>query len=332
MKTNRVIANRKDLEREIAISKKVIGTGCNLAICQSVMLSFLPGGNLAMSCTNLEHAYTGFINAPGSKGYHRPYRLPVTAKKILVNIDIFKKIVSKVPKKIKEIPLEITWDDNGLLVNNTTTIISGGKINEYPVLPKLPWGSSYDLLSYEKLVQINSIPASDDRRAHIISLYVDTVAGNLVSTDGSRLYSAKIPTAPIKPFMIPKATVKILISPQLKNEIGRVRVRGNDAFIETGHGFISARIVEGEFPVYEDIFSIDDPATVVSTPDKQAFIDVMAEASAIMNDQYRGVTLVKNGGLFVEAVNPDLGEFNKDISNDFTATGDDLKMSFDSSI
>ena len=329
MKTKCVV-NRKELEKELAIAKKIIGTGCNLIICQSVMLTFLTDNGLALECTNLEHAYMGVI---GIQLNHK-YRLPSMAKKILVNIDRLKRVVSAIPKKTTEIPLEITWDENGLLVNGTTTIVCGGRIDDYPDLPKLPWGRSYNLLSYDKLSQINSIPASDDKRDHIISLYVDTKTGHIVSTDGSRLYIVQTLSIPhLKPFMILKNTAKILTTPQLKNEIGNVRVDDRNAFIETGHGFIAVRLLDGDFPDYESVIDIinSDPVAVISTCDKQSMIDVMAEAAGILDNNYRGVTFESEGGIIVSATNPDFGEFEKDISADFTFAGDKIRMAFNPS-
>uniref|UniRef100_A0A6M3ILF6 Putative DNA polymerase n=1 Tax=viral metagenome TaxID=1070528 RepID=A0A6M3ILF6_9ZZZZ len=325
MKTKCVV-NRKDLEKELAIAKKVIGTGCNLSICQSVMLTFLTDNGLALECTNLEHAYMGVIGTQ----LNRKYRLPLMAKRILINVDRLKRVVSAISKKTTEISLEIAWDEDGLLVNGTTTIVRGGLITDYPDLPKLPWGKSYNLLSCDNLNQVNSIPASDER-AHIISLYVDTKTGHIVSTDGSRLYIVQTLSIPnLKPFMILKNTAKILTTPQLKNEIGNVRVDDRHAFIETGHGFIAVRLLDGDFPDYESVIDIinRDPVAVISTCDKQSMIDVMAEAAGILDNNYRGVTFESEGGITVSASNPDFGTFEKDISADFTFAGDEIKLAF----
>ena len=323
---SKITVNRKELEREIAIAKKVIGTGNNLNICQSVMLTFLNDNGLALESTNLEHSYLGVIGTQ----INRKYRLPARAKRILVNLDRLKKIVTAIPKKTTEIPLEITWDGNGLLVNGTTTIVCGGLIDDYPNRPKLPWGSSYNLLSYEKLNQVNSIPASDDKRAHIISLYVDTKAGRIVSTDSSRLHIIKTMTVShLKPFLFAKNTAKILTIPQLKNEIGNVRVDDSNAFIETGHGFITTRLIESDFPDYKAVVD-RDPIAIISTSDKQYMIDVMAEAAGILNEHYRGVAIDTSNGIVVSAVNPDCGEFSKDISTEFTFDGESFNMAFNS--
>jgi len=324
MKKTQIIVNRKELEHELAIAKKIIAGKHNLSIIENVVLSFMPD-SLAIQSTNLEHSYLGVIGKP----INRKYRLPGKSKKILISIDRITRIIKAIPKKITEIPLEITWDGDGLLVNGTTTIVSGGKYDDYPILPKLPWGRSHNLLSYEKIEQVNSIPASDDKRAHIISLYVNGPAGHLVSTDGSRLYIANIPKAAhMKPFLLPKNTASILISPQLKNEIGNVRINESYVFIETGHGFMSVRILEGEFPDYNRIMPDHDPVAIISTPDKKDLIDIMAEAAAILNQNYSGVTFSSDNNLVVTAINPDCGEYKKDISAEFTYVGASFEMSF----
>lgn len=278
-----------------------------------------------MQSTNLEHSYLGVIGKP----INRKYRISVKTPKVLVSIERLTKIVKAIPKKTTEIPLEITWDGDGLLVNGTTTIVAGGKYDNYPVLPKLPWGKSHTLLSHDKIEQVNSIPASDDKRAHIISLYVNGPAGHLVSTDGSRLYIANIPkAADMKPFLLPKNTAAILTSPQLKNEIGAVRITDLYAFIETGHGFMCVRLPEGEFPDYNRIMPDHDPVAIVSTSDKQDMIDIMSEAAAILNQSYAGVTFSSDNNLVVTAINPDCGEYRKDISDVFTHDGAGFEMAF----
>lgn len=324
MKKIQIVVDRKELERELAIAKKVIAGKHNLSIIENVVLSFMPD-SLVMQCTNLDHSYTGVIGKP----INRKYRISGKAPKVLVSIDRLTKVVKAISKKTTEIPLEIAWDGDSLLVNDTTTIVAGGKYDDYPVLPKLPWRRSHNLLSYEKIDQVNSIPASDDKRAHIISLYVNGPTGHLVSTDGSRLYIANIPKAAhMKPFLLPKNTASILTSPQLKNEIGEVRITDLYAFIETGHGFICVRIPEGEFPDYNRIMPDHDPVAIISTPDKQDLIDIMVEAAAILNQHYAGVVFSSDNNLVVTATNPDCGEYRKDISNEFTHDGAGFEMAF----
>ena len=324
MKKIQIAVNRKELEKELAIAKKVIAGKHNLQIIENIVLSFMPD-SLAIQSTNLEHSYLGVIGKP----INRKYRLPGKSQKVLVSIDRITRVIKSIPKKTTEIPLEITWNGGGLLVNGTTTIVAGGQYDDFPTLPGLPWGRSHNLLSCDKIEQVNSIPASDDKRAHIISLYVNGPAGHLVSTDGSRLYIANIPkAADMKPFLLPKKTASILTSPQLKNEIGNVRITDSYAFIETDHGFMCVRIPDGEFPDYNRIMPGHDPVAIISTPDKQDLIDIMSEAAAILNQNYAGVVFSSDNNLIITATNPDCGEYRKDISAEFTHDGAGFEMAF----
>ena len=316
-KTGCVIVNRKEFEAELTIAKKIMAGKTHLAIISNVVLSFLPE-SMVIQATNLEHAYFGVTGKP----INRKFRVSADAPKVLVSLDRLMRVVKAIPKKTTEFPLEITWDGEGLKVNGTTTIVQGGMYNDYPCLPKLPWGLSYNLLSYEKINQVNGIPFNDDRREHIRCLYVNGPAGHLVSTDGSRLYIVTIPkAADMKPFFLPKKTAAILTCSQLKAKIGAVRIDKLNAYIETGNGFISVRLPEGQFPDYGCIIPERDPVAVVSTADKQDVIDVMMEAAAILNDNYKGVVITGNGALTITATNPDSGEFQKDVSKDFTYAG-----------
>ena len=309
----KITVDRKQLERELSIAKKIIGKGNNLAICYSVMVAFYQDG-IAITSTDLGRSYTGII---GDRLHN--YWIPDNADRVCISLEMFMRIVKAISKKTTEISLEIAWDGGGLLVNDTTTIISL-KPEDYPELPKFPSATQHNLFTYEGLSQVGALKGhSDDRRAHIQCLYVDTENGRIASTDGSRLYTSKIPTVEnITPFLIDKNAIGVLCTPQLKNNIGSVRVKDNNVFIDTGNGFMSIHICEGEFPDCGFLIEMfgQEPEVVVSMPDKQIIIDAMNESQGILNDQYKGITIDINSRVVVSAVNPDSGEFSKDISSD----------------
>jgi len=165
-----------------------------------------------------------------------------------------------------------------------------------------------------------------------MALYADTENGRLVSTDGSRLYAAKIPsTKNLKPFLIDKESVNILCITQLRNQIGPVRILKNNIFFDMGTGCMSLRLVEGEFPDYGMLCEYFDqtPEAIISMPDKQTVIDAMTEAQGILSDRYRGITVDINGHVIISAVNPDMGEFKKDISKEVDMYSIDNLIDYD---
>jgi len=324
----KIKVNRKELEKELAIAKKIIGGKTNLAICQSVLLSFYDSG-VAIQSTNLDRAYIGTI---GDKLYND--WVPDNSDQIPIDVIRLIRIVKAISKKTTEIPLEITWDGNGLLVNDTTTIVAHGRVDDYPTLPQLPQSRSYNLFSYDAFKQTNAIGGyKDDKRAHINSLYADTINGRLASTDGSRLYTMAIPVEPtLKPFMIPKDTVTVLCIPQLRNHIGPARISNNNLFFSTDNGHLSVRVPDGEFPdvgFLAEMFG-QDPDAVISMPDKQTMIDALNEAGGILDGSYKGIVLEANGNVTITAANPDCGEYKKDISKDVDKCGIDFEMAFNS--
>ena len=328
MEKTQIVVNRKSLENEVAFAKKIIGrSASNIAIVGNLLLTFLPDG-IAVQCTNLETAYMGVLGNPAN----RKHRLPKKAPQILIDSARLKTVLSKLPKKLKEVSLETTWDGDGIMVNGSTTIVRGGDTNDYPSLPSLPWGKSHDLLSYDNLLQVSGISVADDKRAHLNCLYVDAGTGHLVSTDGSRLYSVKIPSADIEPFMIPKFAAGLFLTPQLRNEIGAVRIdrKNQNVFIETGHGYITTRIPDAYFPDYKAVLAVmdDDPSAVISTDDKQTMVDALTEATGILSGYYASVTISVDDQLVLSAENPDCGEFKKNLSDAFTFIGDAFEAAF----
>jgi len=312
----KITVNRKELERELAIAKKVIGRPNSLMICQSVLLSFYENG-IAIQSTDLSKAYMGVIGDPLYN-----YWIPDNSDQIVISLDRFMRVVKAISKKTTEVSLEFTQEDQGLLVNGTTTIVASASADDYPYLPKFPASTQYNLFMYDGLNQVNSLKGDrDDKRMHIQCLYADTQNGRLASTDGSRLYLSKIPvTESLKPFMIEKDAVDVLCTPQLRNHIGPVRIKDNNLFFDTEKGYLSVRIPDGEFPdcgFLIEMFS-QDPGAVVSVSDKHVVIDAINEAQGILSDQYRGIMIDINGHVIISATNPDYGEFKKDISRDVT--------------
>ncbi len=319
--------DRKELERELTIAKKIIGGRTNLAICQSVLLTLYDGG-VAIQSTNLSRAYVGIVGDP-----LHSYWIPDNADKIAIDLTRLMKVVKAIPKKQATVPFEITWDGDGILVNNTTTIVSAGRAKDYPTLPHFPQSRSYNLLSYDALNQTNAIGGcKDDRRCHINHLYADTENGRLASTDGSRLYTMAIPIEPtLKPFMIEKDAASILCTPQLRDHIGKVRVSKDNLFVDTGNGYLSVSIpIDAEFPdigMLIEYFN-QDPDAIISMPDKQTMVDALNEAGGILGDGYKGIILEANGTVAITATNPDAGEFSKDITADVTKCGIDFEMAY----
>ena len=331
--------NRKELERELAILKKLTSKRHNLHICESTLMSFMTD-QVGFQATDLSTTYTGFVGEGATKNYEN--KVPPGTPQILISVSKLMKAVKAIPKKIDEVSLEVVDEGNCLLVNGTITIAAGGKIEDYPDIPELltrwfyfPYllkGRSYDLLTYDKLLQASSAlkPDKDEKRMHVTNLLFDTENGNIVSTDGNRLNVVKIPVAKdVKPFMMHKDVVQLLSIPQLRSEIGAISNDERHVFVRTGHGFISLRQTdEVNYPDYLDLLGYfqDGPNAVLATHDKQLFVDVLIEANGILSEDYRGVTLNMHDRVLINAVNPDVGEFNKDVSDDFTYTGDDIEV------
>jgi hypothetical protein len=296
-------------------------------ILENVLMTFMTGdsGNLEcliMQGTNLDIFYTGVIGT-----CNRKYRIKAGSSQISIHVDKLKKAVKAVPKKITEINLEIIQDGKSLLVNDTITIVNGGNLKDYLDWPKLPWGRAYDLITHQKLTQVDNVLGKNpDDRPYVHYLLFDTEKGNLVASDGGQMRVVGIPEAPIKPFMIHSRVVDLLLSSQLRDAIGKISVKKDYVFIQTGHGFIAALTGKLDYPNYMNVLDYGnyDPDGILATHDKQLMIDVLKEAMAITSPDYRGITLKLNGNILVEATNDEIGEFKKELTEDFAYEGVDV--------
>ena len=313
----KTIVDRKTLEKELAILGKVAGWKTSLAVTEMAMISFISDHSLMMQATNLEIGYTALIGGKTTRKYRTPSIIP----KILVSVQNLKRVLNAIPKKIKEISLEITGDGQGLIVNNTITVVCGMDANDFPVMPKLPFGKSYDMINYSQLACFSSFNSqADEGRAYRNHLYFDTDNGNVVATDGSRMHLVKLQSENnLKPFMLHYSARILLICPQLCNKIGNISVTKKDVFIQTGNGYISVIRPEDEyFPGYDEVMSTFDnqnPNAVISAAKKQTFIDEILEAAAITSINYKAVTFHLNKRIILSASNPDVGEFKKDVTS-----------------
>jgi len=280
----------------------------------------------------------GYIGLVGCKP-ERKFRVSKAIPRILVSVSNLKRVLSAIPKKIKDISLETTWDGQGLIINNTITVVCGMSVDDFPIFPKLPFGKQYNgIIDYAQLTCFNSFSAKkDDGRIYKTHLYFDADKDNVVATDGNRLHIVKFNSDKMlnESFMLHYDAVELLTCTQLRNKIGAVSFSKRDVFIQTGNGYITImKPEENNFPDYKDIISVFDrenPKAVISATDKQFFIDEIVEAKTITSEHYRAVTFNLNGRVVLSSMNPDIGEFKKDITDNLSYISfknTDIEMSF----
>lgn len=202
--------------------------------------------------------------------------------------------------------------------------------------PKIPRFDELDFITIdasalgsmiEKTVYISG--ATDDKRAHIIGVYLETIRENggrylrLVSTDGSRM--AKVDHPYEDGFSLPSGD-GILVPKKGLFEVGkfldqggtvRIGVKDNNLVVKGQNETIIIRLLEGDFPEYNDIVKKNDDAVQIAL-NRQLFMMMLKRMSILSTEDYRSVIFkLLEGKLIITSTNPDIGESKEETVIDF---------------
>lgn len=139
-------------------------------------------------------------------------------------------------------------------------------------------------------------------------VYFDSDAGKACSTDGHRLHM--MPAIAGKSFILPANVASVMIATVEEDSILlRVSVDGEKVVMDTGKARIIARTIEGDFPDYKMVIPKSSEHHV--TMKKSDVTKALAQALLMRSDKYCGAKMTFNGGIDIEVVNPEKGEYQK---------------------
>ncbi|MCP4352400.1 MAG: DNA polymerase III subunit beta [Desulfobacterales bacterium] len=311
--------NKKDIRDVLSKIQGITGRKTNLAISETVLIK-AAGSGITLTATDLETGFEG--NYPAeveSEG-----TIAINAKKIF-------EIVRDFPSDdITVNEIESRWIEIGN--QNIEYHIVGMNPDEFPETPHIEELTYFEIDSaplkrmIEKTVVIGGAP--DDKRAHINGIFFDRIANEnekivrMVATDGSRLSTAEyvyannfdLPTGP--GIIIPKKGLNE-VAKFLGAEGGvQVGFKDNHFVVKKESETIIIRLLEGDFPKYNDIVVRDDGNTIKM--DRQLFLMMLKRMSILSSDTYKGV--IFNFGenrLLITATNPDIGESKEEMGIDY---------------
>jgi DNA polymerase-3 subunit beta len=169
--------------------------------------------------------------------------------------------------------------------------------------------------------------SSDETRYHLNGvLFECTVTGDktqarMVSTDGHRLskIDRPLPGGPqVSPGVIIPRKGLLEIRRALEGTTGEIEIgfQQGHAFLRSGHTAISVKLIEAQFPPYEQVIPRDHDKHVGLS--RSAFLEALKRVSIMSSDKTWGVKLsVDKGVLRVTSDNPDLGEGREELDADY---------------
>ncbi len=168
--------------------------------------------------------------------------------------------------------------------------------------------------------------SSDETRFHLNGVFFesDGARGRMVSTDGHRLSKVErtLTGGPVlaQGVIIPKKGL-VEIKRALEGERGACdfAVQGSYVFVKTGDVALAVKLIESQFPPYDQVIPRGNPKLVVVQRD--ALAEALKRAS-LMASETRGVRFtIEDGALRVTSDNPELGEVREDLDVEYKGPG-----------
>ncbi len=320
--------NKGNIRNVLAKVQGLTGRKTNLAITETALIK-AGGAGITLIATDLETGFEGAYPAEvESEGL-----IAINAKKLY-------EIVRDFPSdEIIFNEVESRWIEIGN--ERIEYHIVSMDPEDFPDTPHIEEVEFFDMEAaalkrmIEKTIIISG--AADDKRAHINGVYFERIINEhektikMVATDGSRLSAvdyvydkdADLPDGP--GIIIPKKGLHE-VSKFLGSE-GTIQIgfKDNHFIIKKDAETIIIRLLEGDFPKYNDIIVRDDGHAI--RMDRHLFLMTLRRMSILSSESYKGVLFnFQQGKLLVTAQNPDLGESKEEVS--ITYEGDPIEVAF----
>jgi DNA polymerase-3 subunit beta len=307
----------------------ITGRKTNLAITTNVFITVTSSG-VRISATDLETGYEGLYSADTeSEG-----AVAINARKLY-------EIVREFPsEKIRIHEVENHWIQ--ISNQNVEYHLVGMNPDDFPEIPQITDVHFFeiDATTLRKMIEKTVIisGAVDDRRAHIVGIFAENIEKEdlkifrMTSTDGSRLSTVdhvfeKNFELPIQEgFLIPKKGLHEVAKFLEQEGVVRVGVKENNCIIQRDDETIIIRLLEGEYPEYDDIIQKGDAHHSILL-DKQLFQMMLKRMSILASEDYRSVVFnFTNEQLTITSANPDIGESKETMEIEYS--GNPIQVAF----
>ncbi len=315
------IINKFQIVNVLAKVQGLTGRRSNLAITENILIRSVRDG-IHLTATDLETGFEGFYPA----SVENEGAVAVSAKKLF-------EILREFPSEdilINEV--ENRWIEIGN--DKVQYHIVGMNPDDFPETPHITEVDffSIDASIFEKMIERSIIisAAGDEKRAHINGVFVERTHEpvnrlRFVSTDGSRLN--EVHHLYDSPEALP-AGEGVLVPKKGLNEVAKfldiegevqIGIKESNFIVKKEKETIIIRMLEGDFPKYEDILTKGREHIIKL--DKFKFGKMLKRMSILATDNYKGAVFTFNDNkLVVTATNPDYGESKEETEIVFSGT------------
>lgn len=171
---------------------------------------------------------------------------------------------------------------------------------------------------FSAIAKVRHAASKEESRYNINGIYFDK---NIVATDGHRL-SLTRDSNPLKNTLVPAEFVNIILRLRRNgNQSYRLSRSDSTIFICSEDLIIHSRLIDGEFPDYEQVIPQTHERT--ATIDRQKLLHAIKRIT-LMSDKSNQIRFQFNGGrVLLTSANPDAGEAREELETDYTSASNE---------
>jgi DNA polymerase-3 subunit beta len=285
---------KSDLFAILSKASSVTENKATMPILASVLLD-AQGDTVSVSAYDLEVAYVGLVGATVEK----PGKVAVSAKAL-----------GDVVRSLPEDTVNLHLEKNRLVVTSGAAEfkLATSRIEDFPALPEGVAGVGFtvDGVTFAKLLgKVAYCQSTDETRYTLNSTFLEGKEGKLcaTATDGHRLVHSTVSCiAPDFDGVLVSRKTSGLLRRVLTEGEAHVEISENAVFVTQGHEVIVARLIDGKFPDYANIYPQTDAK---STLDVRETLSVLGRLK-LVNEA--STWTVGGGVVKFKAIDPELGE------------------------
>ena len=306
----------------------ITGRKSNLAITTNVLLRATNYG-IMLVVTDLETGFEGLY----------PATIEVEGA-VAVNARKLFEIVREFPSdEISIQEIDNHWIKIGN--HNVEYNIVGVNPDDFPSTPHVEDVVFFEIESavFKKMIDQTIVitGATDEKRAHITGIYFEILKQDdrkivrMVSTDGNRLSKTdyiydKDSALPLgSGIIIPKKGLQEVMKFLDLEGTVQLGFKNNYFIIKKDSETIIIRLLEGDFPEYNDIIKKSDGNVIPLQ--RQLFLMMLKRMSILSSEEYKGVIFnLASNMLKITTTNPDIGESKEEMEIEFK--GEPIEVAF----
>ena len=312
---------REPFFRALQLVQNIVEPRQTLPILANVLIEAHPEG-LRIAATDLEVGVRVAVPATVT----RPGAVTLAARKL-----------SELVRELPAQPIELTLEDNGwvqLVCGSATFRLVGLPAEEYPSIETDAadgWVAVDSAKLRAMLTRTSYAMSQDESRPFLNGLYLVLRQRELrlVATDGHRLALARVEveTEDERAGIVPRKAVQEMGRVLGAAEGASLALRENQFFLRTPGFILVSKLIEGQFPNYDQVLPKEHPRRLVV--ERELLIAALRRVSVVADDRTRPVRLTASAGaLRLWASSQDLGEAEEVLPAEFT--GEELTIGFNS--